>query len=144
MADKHGWYTFDDLQRITRSVTTQPIDRALTTPFIKYVNDRDRISIRRGNAAGHGQRYYITSDTDDRYAHLKEKLPVHPKIIDEAVRRGRSPSVAAATIEWLCTEATQREAADKYECTDVGIRGNADWVEDWLETREDQEEVSVK
>lgn len=142
LADKHGWYSFDDLQRITRSVTTRPIDRELTTAFIKYVNDRDRISIRRGSHGGHGQRYYITSDTDDRYAHLKEKIPVYPEIIDEAVRRGRSPSVAAAAVEWLETDTTQKQMAGKYDVSDVGIRKNTDWIRDWLETRQEQPEAN--
>lgn len=136
LADRYGWHTFEDLQRITGSVTDTSINRTLTTPFLAYVNDRDRISIRRGSEGGHGQRYYIKSDTDDRYAHLKKKIPVHPEIIDEAARRGRSPSVAAATVEWLYTEATQRTAAEKYECTTVAIRRNKDWIKDWLETRE--------
>lgn len=138
LADKHGWYKFEDLQRITRSVTTRPVDRELITAFIEYVNDRDRITIRRGLDGGNGQRYYIDADTDDRYAHLKEKIPAHPEIIDAAVRRGHRPSVAAAAVEWLCTEATQREAAEKYGCSQVGIRSNRDWITDRLETAKQQ------
>lgn len=143
LADRYGWHTFEELQRITGSVTATSINRSLTTPFIAYINDRDRISIRRGVAASHGQRYYIDSDTDDRYAHLKEKIPAHPEIIDEAARRGRSPSVAAAAVEWLETEATQRTAAEKYECTEVAIRQNKDWIHERLETLKQQSTKAV-
>lgn len=140
LSDKHGWYKFEELQRITRSVTTRSVDRDLITEFLDYVNDRDQITIRRGTDGGNGQRYYIDSNTDatDRYSDVKEKLPAHPEIVDEAVSRGHRPSAVAAAVEWLCTEATQHEMAEKYGCSDVGIRRNTDWIEDWLEAREEQ------
>lgn len=146
LSDKHGWYKFEDLRRITGSVTTKAINRCLTTEFINYVNDRNQITIRAKENYSSTQRYYIESDTDDsadRYSHLKEQIPAYPELIDVAARRGRSPSVAAAAVEWLCTDATQREAAEKYDCTTVGIRNNTDWVKKEIETVEAQVEAEA-
>jgi hypothetical protein len=134
LTEHRGRHRFTDLQRITGNLTDTAINQNQIPAFIEYVNSRDQIEIRRSSKGGGGRRYWIETGEQTRYTELKAQVPAHPELIDAAARRGRSPQVIAATLEWLLTDTTQTNAAANRGCSTQAIQNNHDWVQQRLET----------
>ncbi|NUB91129.1 hypothetical protein HT576_08855 [Haloterrigena sp. SYSU A121-1] len=131
---ENGWFDFEEIEELTASVSPEPVSDSLITPFIAYVNDRDKVWIQKSDHSGVPTYFVKGCESTDRYEHLKERLPAGKHVVDTAVAKGRRPSVTAATVQYVLDEdVTQEEAADLFDTSPVSIRSNRDWVREQLE-----------
>ena len=124
-----GWYKMTELCELLDPVTPETFGRQWVTPFLDYVNKRDRLTLTRNN--GNGVRRFHLENGNTAADRYRAKVPdEYHDVFDHCVNYGRSPSAVAAAIRYVTTEQTQAKCAATCDTSEVSLRNVRDWIQD--------------